>query len=199
MRRLPLFLALLAFAAAPVAAQDALAIGAPVPLADQAFERPSGGSVTLAGEMGPRGLAVLFWSNTCPWVTRYEERVLDLAREYGEAGIGFVLLNPNDPAAFPGEGPDAIRQRESGYPMPYAVDAGSRAARAFGATRAPQVFLFNANGALIYGGTIDDSPSSAAQARDRYFRDALAAVVADEAPVVEKTQAFGCTIRFTGQ
>jgi thiol-disulfide isomerase/thioredoxin len=201
MLRLPLLILVLALGAAPAAAQEALAIGGSLPLADRAMVSAGGGTSSFAQTMGPRGLAVVFWANTCPWVQRYEGRIMELAEEYGAAGVGFLLVNPNDPTAFAGDNLDAMRTRaqERGYPMAYAVDAGSEAARAFGATRTPQVFLFDDAGTLIYEGTVDDSPSSAAQARERYFRDALAALVAGEAPVVERTRAFGCTIKFPGE
>jgi hypothetical protein len=192
---------LLAFALAqPAAAQDGqpLDIGATLPLADATMPNVTGAATSFAEQMGDQGLAVIFWSNTCPWVAKYEDRVLALAEEYEQAGIGFVIVNANDPGEYPEEGTEAIRAHAtaSNYPFPYLVDEGSRAALAFGASRTPQVFLFDAGNTLVYEGTVDDSPSDASQVTEEYFRDAMNQLIAGTAISVQKTKAFGCTIKF---
>lgn len=186
--------------AQPAAAQSGqpLDIGASLPLAGETMQNVTGSATSLADHMGEQGLAVLFWSNTCPWVAKYEDRVLALADEYEQAGIGFIIVNSNDPSAYPEEGADAIGQHASskGYPFPYLVDEGSQLALALGATRTPQVFLFDADNTLAYEGTIDDSPSDASQVSEEYFRDAMNQLIAGTAITVQKTKAFGCTIKF---
>lgn len=184
----------------PAAAQDGqpLDIGAALPLAGETMQNVTGSATSFEQQMGAEGLAVIFWSNTCPWVAKYESRVLALAEEYVPAGIGFVVVNANDPGAYPEEGMQAIRQQasEAGYPFPYLVDEGSRAAEAFGASRTPQVFLFDTAGRLVYEGTVDDSPSDASQVQEEYLRDAMNQLIAGTTIAVQKTKAFGCTIKF---
>src|SRR5690606_19492337 len=101
-------------------------------------------------------------------------------------------------AAAADEGFQVIQEhaRAQNYPFPYVVDEGSEAARAFGATRTPQVFLFDADGQLVYEGTIDDSPSDAGQVEEEYFRDAMNQLLAGTDIAVQKTKAFGCTIKY---
>lgn len=173
---------------APLAsAQNGLETGATLPLADHALTSADGASSSLGSRVGSRGLAVVFWSDACPWVDRYADRVTALATEFGDAGVGFVLVNA-----------DAADRRDMAgrsYLMPYLADDGAQVARAFGATRTPQVFLFDSNRRLVYQGTVDDSPSSAAQADSTYLRDALMQVVAGEPVRVERTRAFGCPLR----
>lgn len=191
-------LALTVALAAPAFAQgDALEIGARLPLVDRAMPGVSG-ATSFGQAMGDRGLAVIFWCNTCPWVKKYEGRVVALAREYEAAGFGFIAVNSNDPVGYPDDNVEAMRRQanDGGYPFPYVADEGSEAARAFGATRTPQVFLFDASGTLVYEGTVDDSPSDPAEVEEHYFRDALNQVVAGEPVAVQKTRAFGCTIKF---
>ena len=60
--------------------------------------------------------------------------------------------------------------------FPYVVDATSDVARAFGATRTPEAFLFDAEGKLVYHGTIDDNAQEPAKVTQRYLDDALQAV-----------------------
>ena len=148
--------------------------------------------------MGDQGLAVVFWSNTCPWVSKYDARVVALAEEYEAAGVGFVLVNANDPTAYPEEGFATMQQRatENGYGFPYVVDEGSEAAKAFGASRTPQIFLFDTNKALVYEGTVDDSPSDPSGVEEEYFRNAMNQLIAGTEIAVQKTNAFGCTIKF---
>lgn len=192
---------LLAFVLLPPAtAQDGqpLEIGAALPHAGETMQNVTGSPTSFAQQMGDQGLAVIFWSNTCPWVAKYEDRVLALAEEYAQAGIGFVIVNANDPSEYPEEGADAIRQHaaEMNYPFPYLVDEGSRAALAFGASRTPQVFLFDTDDVLVYEGTVDDSPSDASQVTEEYLRDAMNQLIAGTQIAVQKTKAFGCTIKF---
>jgi thiol-disulfide isomerase/thioredoxin len=195
---------LLAFAlaalllAGPASAQELLATGAEIPLAARSMQNAGGTATSFSQQLGSRGLAVVFWSNTCPWVRRYEDRMLDLAREFGQSGVGFIVVNPNDPAGSPGDAFEAMQQRvgEASYPFPYVVDEGSQAARAFGATRTPQVFLFDGAGRLVYEGTVDDSPSDAGRAQERYLRDALTQLGAGQSVSGQRTRAFGCTIKF---
>ena len=187
----------LPLALAPSAlAQEALEIGASLPLPDRAMTLASGGTTTFDAAMGERGLAVVFWSETCPWVEKYTDRIVALGEEYMPAGVGFIAVNANDPVAFPDESLDAIQDGGPDVSFPYVIDEGSTAAAAFGATRTPQVFLFDAAGQLVYEGTVDDSPADPGSVSEEYFRDALGEVVAGVPVSVQKTKAFGCTIKY---
>jgi thiol-disulfide isomerase/thioredoxin len=198
--RVSALLTALALLAPAALAQEALPIGSEIPMAERVMENANGSATSIAQQVRPRGVAVMFWCNTCPWVRRYEDRVSALVREFSDAGVGFIAVNPNDPVAFPGDNFDAMRAlvAEAGYPFAYVVDEGSEMARAFGATRTPQIFLFNSDGRLVYEGTIDDSPSDPGEVEQAFFRDALERMIAGEPIQVEKTKAFGCTIKFQG-
>ncbi|MBP1619725.1 MAG: thioredoxin family protein, partial [Acidobacteria bacterium] len=78
----------------------------------------------------------------------------------------------------------------------YVVDATSDVARAFGATRTPEVYLFDAAGKLVYKGAIDDNAQDAAKVQHRYLADALEAVSAGREVAVRETKAIGCSIKF---
>lgn len=162
---------------------------------DQTLPRAGGGQGSLADLAGSTGTVVLFWSNQCPWVDKYEDRVLALYDQYSGQGISFVLVNSNDPSAFPRESAQASAER--GYTMPYLMDARSALARAFGASRAPHVFVFDADRSLVYVGTIDDSPGDPGNVQNTYLADALGALVGGGQIPVAKTKAFGCTIKFS--
>jgi hypothetical protein len=78
----------------------------------------------------------------------------------------------------------------------YAYDATSGIARAFGATRTPEAFLFDASGKLVYHGTIDDNADDATAVKDPYLANAVNAVAGGKAVPVAETKALGCGIKF---
>ncbi|SHK05467.1 redoxin family protein [Rhodothermus profundi] len=171
---------------------------AQLPLADRPMPSVDGRQVTLAQLRGAHGLVLIFWSNRCPWVDRYEARVQELARTYEARGITFVLVNANDPNSSPRESLAASQQRaqQRDYAMPYLIDEGAALARALGASRMPEAFVFDAQGRLVYRGAIDDSPGDAANAQQVYLRTALEALLQGTLPETTRTGAFGCLIRF---
>ncbi|MDQ7039812.1 MAG: thioredoxin family protein [Rhodothermus sp.] len=171
---------------------------AQLPLADRPMPSVDGQQVTLAQLRGSRGLVIVFWSNRCPWADRYEARVKKLAEMYKVRGVAFVLVNANDPKAFPQESLEASRRQAQrrGYTIPYLQDRGAALARALGASRTPEVFVFDAHNRLIYRGAIDDSPGDATNAQRTYLQIALEALLQGKAPPTTETGAFGCLIRF---
>ena len=178
-------------------AQDQPApLGTTMPLADVAFPLANGTSSTLAALQGSNGTVLIFWSNKCPWVDRYEGRLQELARTYGGEGFSFVLVNANDAAAFPDEGAAASASvAERMGDSVYMLDADGRLARALGASRTPHVFVFDGDAVLVYEGSIDDSPGDPGNVTQRYLDQALTAVAAGNPVGVGKTKAFGCTLK----
>lgn len=184
----------------PAVGQAQIAFGEPAPLADQPFEAADGSSISLAEAGGDAGLVVLFWSNTCPWTSRYADRVADLVGEYTAAGVGFVLVNANDAAQNEREGAAASREYAAslGLAAPYLVDTSGTLAGAFGAVNTPHAFYFGPAGTLLYDGAVDDSPADAGRVQVPYLRQAMDQSVAGLPIEVQRTQAFGCTIKRAG-
>lgn len=147
---------------------------------------------------GAPALAVIFWCNHCPYVRAWEDRVIALQREYAERGVRFVLINSNDPAKYPDDSFDnmTVRVREKRYPFPYLFDESQAVARQYGATRTPEIFLFDRDKTLRYHGAPDDNYDDPAAVEQRYFRDAIEAVLAGRAPTPTETPARGCTIKW---
>jgi peroxiredoxin len=193
--------AVLSLAGAPAArAEDKpLALGASAPMADTKLKSAADGKdVTLAGAKGPKGLLVVFTSNLCPYAKAWEERLVELGNTYSKKGIGVVVVNSNDSASKPGESVEAMaaRAKERKMAFPYASDATSGLARAFGATKTPEAFLFDKGGKLVYHGAIDDNHEEPAQVTKRYLKDALEATLTGKTPAVQETKSIGCGIKF---
>jgi len=143
-------------------------------------------------------LAVIFWCNHCPYVRAWEDRVIALQREYAGRDVRFVLINSNDPAKYPEDSFEKMQERArlKAYPFPYLFDATQEVARSYGATRTPEIFLFDAARRLRYHGAPDDNFEDPQAVRQTYFRDALEAMLADRAPAVAETPPRGCTIKW---
>jgi thiol-disulfide isomerase/thioredoxin len=196
--------ALAAFAAVSlptaVFADDApLALGAKAPLADAKLKDPvSGKELSVASAKGGKGTLVVFTCNHCPYAKAWEERIVELGNTYKKKGIGVLLVNSNDSSVNAGDAPEAMAERakERGMQFPYVVDATSALARAFGATKTPEAFLFDKGGKLVYRGTIDDNHQDAGKVTKTYLKDALEAVSAGKAPAVQETKSMGCGIKF---
>ncbi len=183
--------------AGQLAQAQTLPLGSPLPDTGISLTNTSGSAVTLSSLRGANGLAIVFWSNDCPWADRYEERVAALAKEYQSRGVNFVLVNTNDPKAFPKESMEESAKRASDkqYGMPYVLDSGSALGKALGAERSPHVFLFDRNDALAFVGTIDDSPGDPTNVKSAFMRDAVDAVASGKEVAVPHTKSFGCTLK----
>jgi len=193
--------AALLLCAGSAVADAALAIGASAPLADTAMKGTDGSDHTIAGSAGDKGTLVVFTCNHCPWAKAWEERIVALGNHAAAQGVGVIAINSNDPKAYEDDGFAEMQQRakERGMNFPYVVDATSDVARAFGATRTPEAYLFDASGKLVYHGTIDDNAQEPEKVEKRYLADAVDAVVAGAAVPVAETKALGCGIKFRGE
>jgi len=194
--------AVLVAAVAPLFAQDSgpkpLALGAAMPMADQKMKNVDGQAIAVADVRGAKGTLVVFTCNACPYAKAWEDRIVALGNEYKSKGIGVIAVNANDPGKVAEDGYDQMktRAREKNFAFPYVVDATSGLARAYGATRTPEAFLFDAQGKLVYHGTIDDNAQDPEKVSSRYLSDALAAVSSGKDVAVKETKAMGCGIKF---
>jgi peroxiredoxin len=208
MRLRPLAAATLAVAlAAPLALADdtaapaepaPLAIGAKAPMADVKMKNANGKDLTIASAAGKKGTLVVFTCNHCPWAMAWESRIAEIGNAAAKAGVGVVAINSNDPSLNSGDNLDGMKKRAKTLKLEfaYAVDATSDIARAFGATRTPEAFLFDAAGNLVYHGTIDDNAKEPEKVTQRYLKDAVDAVVAGTEVPMAETKSLGCSIKF---
>lgn len=187
-----------AFVSAFIGAQtDPLPIGAKAPLPDQEVVTVAGNTTSLNGERGPRGLMVVFTCNTCPWVEKWEDRYEVIAEAARDADMGVIMLNPN---AALRDGEESLasmtaRADKMKYTFPYAVDPESVLADAFGATRTPEVFLFDGDMKLFYHGAIDDNARDASRVEAPFVLNAIGSYKAGEPVAQAETNSIGCTIK----
>lgn len=179
-------------------AAAAIELGDPAPATTVKMKDVSGRMLSIADVQGTKGTMVMFSCNACPWVKAWETRIAELGNKAPEMGIGVIVINPNDPAKVAEDSYEVMQERakERGFKFPYVVDDTSGVAKAFGATRTPEVFLFDAAGKLVYHGAIDDNAREPEKVEKRYLADAMQAVVAGTPVPVAASKALGCTIKW---
>jgi thiol-disulfide isomerase/thioredoxin len=200
MTRTPLFAiaVLVVLAVSLTVGGGPLPIGATIPMVDVAMKNVDGKELNLKSIVQPAGTLVVFTCNHCPFAKRWESRIIELGNAYAAKGIGVVAINANDPAAYPEDAYAAmqVRAKEKGMEFPYVVDATSNVARAFGATKTPEAFLFDKNGKLVYHGAIDDNGEEPSKVENAYLKLALEAVLSGKEVAVKETKSIGCGIKF---
>jgi len=175
---------------------EELALNAAIPQADLKMKDVSGKSVSLNDIKTAKGLLVIFSCNTCPYVKLSEARIKEYSDYCLANGIGCALINSNEGQRAEEDSFDEMIKYFGVQKLQctYAVDEKSQLANAFGATRTPQCFLFNAKG-LVYKGAIDDNVKDAAAVKAPYLKDALTSLTKNETPKMQETKSIGCTIK----
>lgn len=153
---------------------------------------------TLDEFKGTKALVVVFSCNHCPYVKAYEDRMVAVQADYAAKGARLVAINSNDATDYPEDDLAHMvkRAKEKGFNFPYLRDDTQEAAKAYGATHTPHIFVFDAEQKLAYTGKIDDNWEHPEQVAAQYLRDALDDLVAGKPPRVPETHAIGCTIKW---
>jgi peroxiredoxin len=155
-----------------------------------------GRTYTPASFEGQPYLAIVFLANHCPYVGAWEDRLIAIAREYAGRGVAFAAISSSDAEKFRADSFDNMRERaeRNSYPFPYLYDEAQTAARAFGATRTPEVFLFDRERRLVYHGAID-SDWEEGEGTEPYLRDALDQALAGQPISRPQTRPEGCSLK----
>jgi peroxiredoxin len=165
------------------------------------FSLPSvdGSTRSLSDYRSATVLALVQSCNHCPYVQAWEGRMNDLQRTYSDRGFALVAVSSNDAERYPEDSFEAMRDRarSEGFAFDYLYDESQDVARALGAERTPEVFLFDSERRLVYHGAIDDNRDDTA-VEEQYLRDAIEAVLAGDEPAIAETPPVGCTVKWKG-
>ena len=120
-----------------------------------------------------------------------------IARDYAHQGVRVAAVNSNDVSRYPEDSFEQMKARAEKryFPFDYLLDEDQAVARALGAERTPEIFLFDAERRLRYHGAIDDSRDDNAVTRS-YLREAIEALLAGDQPPVTETESVGCTVKW---
>jgi peroxiredoxin len=173
-----------------------------LPLGTQApdFSLPNvDGTVVSRSQFVGRPLCVIFMCNHCPFVVHIRVALAEFAREYQQRGLAVVGISSNDVGSHPQDGPLQMQQeaRNAGYTFPYLYDQSQSVAIAYRAACTPDIFLFDADHALVYRGQFDSSrPGNGLPVTGADLCAACDAVLAGQSVIGEQRPSIGCNIKW---
>jgi hypothetical protein len=176
---------------------SSIPIGSSAPEAARIMTDVSGVEVSLMSARKENGLLVIFSCNTCPFVLGWEDRYIPIGEWCAANKVGYVLVNSNEAQRNNQDAIEKMREHaaEKRYNTFYVVDSDHVLADAFGATRTPEVFLFDADLSLVYKGAIDDNMEDAEGVEKPYLMSALQNMVSGKNIDPSMTKSVGCTIK----
>jgi len=182
-----------------------LAIGAAAPAFS--LKGTDGKTYSLSSFAKAKVLAIVFSCNHCPTAQAYEERIKQLAKDYGPQQVAVVVISPNSPTAVNlgelgytemGDTYEEmqLRAKQHAFNFPYLYDGDDqKVALAYGPVATPHAFIFDEGRKLRYTGRLDSKEKpGTGQAED--IRGAIDAVLhhGEVKTPVQKT--FGCSIKW---
>ena len=176
---------------------ETLEIKAEMPLMEEELKSVNGFSYSLKTLTEKNGIIVLFTSNTCPFVVKWEDRYKITEELAKKNNLGLVYINSNYKKRDGDDSYDEMKKhaKEMNYRFPYLLDEKSKLANAFGAKTTPHIFMFNSNYQLVYKGAIDDNYEDINKVKEFYLEDAITQLVKGKKIKVSETNPVGCSIK----
>lgn len=183
-----------------------LAIGSPAP--DFKLPGTDGKAYTLASFKNAGLLVIVFTCNHCPTAQAYEDRIIQLAKDYSAKNVAVVAISPNDPKSVRLDelgytdmsdsfNEMKLRAKQKKYNFPYLYDGDAQTtAKAYGPVATPHVFIFDKGRILRYQGRIDNVEKPTKTPTELNTRDAIEALLQDKPVPVATTKVFGCSVKW---
>lgn len=183
-----------------------LPIGAPAP----AFSLPGtdGKTYTLSSFSKADVLVIVFTCNHCPTAQAYEDRIIQLTKDYSLKNVAVIAIMPNDPSSINldelgytdmGDSFEEmkLRAKEKNFNFPYLFDGeNEKVSLAYGPIATPHVFIFDKNRILRYSGRIDDMEKPTKTPTVMDARVAIDELLTGKPVSVPTTKVFGCSIKW---
>ena len=147
---------------------------------------------------GATALVLVFTTNQCSYVRAWEGRINALANEYAPRDVRMLAIDPVEQPRYPANSPDNMvgPVSQMAYVFPYLLDARQEVARAYGATVAPEVFVFDAVGILRYHGAVDDNAENEQAVTVSYLQRALQQYLDGATVTLPESEPVGCPIQW---
>ena len=176
---------------------ETIEIKAEMPNMEQKLKSVNGYSYSLESISEKNGLVVIFTSNTCPFVIKWEDRYTMVEELTKKNNLGLVYINSNYKKR---DGDDSFEKmkehaKKYNYRSPYLLDTESTLANSFGAKTTPHVFMFNKEFQLVYKGAIDDNYENINKVKEFYLKDAIEQLANGKKIKVSETDPVGCSIK----
>lgn len=162
---------------------------------------------TLESFSDAKVLVIIFSCNHCPTAQAYEDRIIQIVRDYKEESVQVVVISPNSVNAvlleelgYSDMGDSfeemKIRAKDKGYNFPYLYDGDTQEASIkYGPVATPHAFVFDEERRLKYSGRLDGSEKPGTANADD-LRSAIDAVLLDVEILEPVTKTFGCSIKW---
>ncbi|SMD36531.1 AhpC/TSA family protein [Reichenbachiella faecimaris] len=167
-----------------------------------AFSLPdtiSGKNKSFADIKADKGTVVMFICNHCPYVIHVQEKVVELAKEYQNQGVGFVAISSNDVKNYPDDSPELMNAHAEkyGFSFPYLYDESQDIAQAYQAACTPDFFVFNSKDECVYRGRMDGAtPGNNVPVTGDDLSMVLSSLVAGLPIDSEQHPSVGCGIKW---
>ena len=168
-----------------------------------------GKTYSLASFSKYKILVIVFTCNHCPTAQAYEDRIIQLAKDYRPKNVAIVAINPNDPKAISLDelgytdmsdsyAEMKLRAAQKKFNFPYLYDGGSQVtAKAYGPVATPHVFIFDKERRLRFQGRIDNVEKPGKTPTSFDTRTAIEELLQNKDVTVKTTKVFGCSIKWT--
>ena len=172
-------------------------INSEMPNMDDKLQAVNGYSYSLESISEKNGLVVIFTSNTCPFVIKWEDRYTIVEELAKKNNLGLAYINSNYKKR---DGDDSFKKmkehaKKYNYRASYLLDTESKLANSFGAKTTPHVFMFNNELQLIYKGAIDDNYEDINKVEKFYLKDAIEQLSNGKKIKVNEPDPVGCIIK----
>ncbi|UXX81129.1 thioredoxin family protein [Reichenbachiella carrageenanivorans] len=167
-----------------------------------AFSLPdtvSGNTLSLSDVKSEKGTVVMFICNHCPYVIYVQDKVVELACDFQNKGVGFVAISANDVENYPEDAPDLMKEHaeKHNFPFPYLYDESQQVAKAFDAACTPDFFVFDSQGKCVYRGRMDGAtPGNNVPVTGEELKMALNYLVEGLPIDTEQHSSIGCGIKW---
>lgn len=150
-------------------------------------------------------VVVLEWTNpSCPFVVKHygTGNMQKLQADATAKGVVWLSICSSAPGkqghASPADAMKACTEKNSAATA-YLIDESGDTGRAYGAKRTPEMYVINADGAVVYHGAIDDiksaDPADVAKAKN-LVAAAIEETLAGKPVSTPETDAYGCSIKY---
>lgn len=158
----------------------------------------SGATIDQTYLDGAKAALVVFSCNHCPYVKGSDADLTEVIRRFQPQGLKAVSISANDATQYPEDSFEKMQEKASALelPHPYLYDETQSVAKAFDAACTPEIYLFNAEGKLVFHGPVNDSPRDPTKVTRRYLNDAIEAVLDGRSPEKGFISSIGCSIKW---
>jgi hypothetical protein len=170
---------------------------------DFSLKDASGQTHTLSALKGK--YVVLEWVNFgCPFVRKHYEsgNMPSLQKAYTAKNVVWLSVCSSAPGKqgfFEGKELAAEISHMKASPSAYLLDPDGTVGRLYAAKSTPTMFVIDPHGTIIYGGAIDNMPSTnvddVPRARN-YVKEALDLALAGKSVEVTSSRAYGCSVKY---